>query len=143
MTTSTAGLEGSPDPSFLSSELKSYQAVCWRLTKQLQHAWARLNSLASENSFLKSELEVCHQTLSSSEGGAYPALRRHFEERLAEMQRRYESQEARLKYELKELKSAGSRKTGVAQIILGGENHIAEGGAIEGGIDMNLDGGLV
>ncbi|CAD7972243.1 unnamed protein product [Amoebophrya sp. A120] len=45
---------------FVSSELKSYQNLALRLTRQLQDAYAKIFDLQSENSFLKSELEVMH-----------------------------------------------------------------------------------
>ncbi|CAD7965366.1 unnamed protein product [Amoebophrya sp. A25] len=45
---------------FLSDELKSYQNLALRLTKQLQDAYSKIFDLQSENSFLKSELEVMH-----------------------------------------------------------------------------------
>eukprot|EP00392_Amoebophrya_sp_AT5.2_P011385 g11462.t1 len=45
---------------FVSNELKSYQNLALRLTRQLQDAYAKIFDLQSENSFLKSELEVMH-----------------------------------------------------------------------------------
>jgi len=77
---------------FLSSELKSYQEQALRLARQLQEAKTKLEALQNENSFLKSELEVMHKC--SNDGDErLDTLRRHFNERLREMERRYAEKE--------------------------------------------------
>lgn len=77
---------------FINSELKAYQEQALRLAKQLQEARTKLEALHNENSFLKSELEVMHQC--SNDGDErLDTLRRHFNERLKEMERRYSEKE--------------------------------------------------
>lgn len=77
---------------FLSAELKTYQEQALRLAKQLQEARTKLEALQNENSFLKSELEVMHQCSNDSDE-RLDTLRRHFKERLKEMERRYSEKE--------------------------------------------------
>ncbi|CAJ1363488.1 unnamed protein product [Effrenium voratum] len=91
--------EGSPkanaserEVAFLSSELKGYQEQTLRLAKLLQETRTKLETLQNENSFLKSELEVMHQCSNDSDE-RLDTLRRHFNERLREMERRYNDKE--------------------------------------------------
>ena len=51
---------------FLSKELRAYHNLARKLTTHLREAHSRISSLQSENSFLKSELEVCHQAVAAS-----------------------------------------------------------------------------
>eukprot|EP00927_Polykrikos_kofoidii_P007640 TRINITY_DN13142_c1_g1_i2.p1 TRINITY_DN13142_c1_g1~~TRINITY_DN13142_c1_g1_i2.p1 ORF type:complete len:734 (+),score=98.06 TRINITY_DN13142_c1_g1_i2:225-2426(+) len=89
---------GLPPPSmemevaYLSSELKTYQEQTLRLAKLLQEAKVKLETLQNENSFLKSELEVMHQC-SNDADERLDTLRRHFNERIREMERRYGEKE--------------------------------------------------
>jgi len=93
-----AGSKGLPVPtserkvSFLSGELKSYQEHTIRLAKLLQETKTKLEALQNENSFLKSELEVMHQC-SDDADERLDTLRRHFNERIREMERRYSEKE--------------------------------------------------
>mmetsp|Transcript_127348 Transcript_127348/g.254401 ORF Transcript_127348/g.254401 Transcript_127348/m.254401 type:complete len:641 (+) Transcript_127348:55-1977(+) len=93
-----AGSKGLPAPSierevsFLSNELKAYQDHTLRLAKLVQETETRLESLQNENSFLKSELEVMHQC-SDDADERLDTLRRHFSERIREMERRYGEKE--------------------------------------------------
>lgn len=90
--------EGLPPPgmerevSFLSAELKAYQEQTLKLAKALQEARTKLEALQNENSFLKSELEVMHQC-SNDADERLDTLRRHFSERIREMERRYVEKE--------------------------------------------------
>lgn len=89
--------DGSPmssqkEVAFLNSELKSYQEQTLRLAKLLQETRTKLETLQNENSFLKSELEVMHQC-SNDADERLDTLRRHFNERLREMERRYNDKE--------------------------------------------------
>lgn len=93
-----AGRMGLPAPtserevSFLSGELKAYQEQTLRLAKLLQETKTKLEALQNENSFLKSELEVMHQC-SDDADERLDTLRRHFNERIREMERRYSEKE--------------------------------------------------
>merc|ERR1719174_1385448 len=78
--------------SFLSAELKAYQEQTLKLAKLLQEAKTKLEALQNENSFLKSELEVMHQC-SNDADERLDTLRRHFSERIREMERRYAEKE--------------------------------------------------
>lgn len=78
--------------SFLSNELKSCQEQTVKLAKLLQEAKTKLESLQHENSFLKSELEVMHQC-SNDADERLDTLRRHFNERIRDMERRYSEKE--------------------------------------------------
>mmetsp|Transcript_128960 Transcript_128960/g.248468 ORF Transcript_128960/g.248468 Transcript_128960/m.248468 type:complete len:682 (-) Transcript_128960:68-2113(-) len=95
---SHAGNKGLPVPSmerevaFLSAELKAYQGQTLTLAKHLQEAKTKLEALSNENSFLKSELEVMHQC-SNDADERLDTLRRHFSERIREMERRYAEKE--------------------------------------------------
>jgi len=92
------GSKGLPMPtierevSFLSGELKAYQEETLRLAKLLQETKTKLEALQNENSFLKSELEVMHQC-SDDADERLDTLRRHFNERIREMERRYSDKE--------------------------------------------------
>lgn len=92
------GSKGLPAPSLerevavLSAELKAYQEQTLRLAKQLQETKTKLEALQNENSFLKSELEVMHQC-SNDADERLDTLRRHFNERIREMERRYSEKE--------------------------------------------------
>ncbi|CAK0840100.1 unnamed protein product [Prorocentrum cordatum] len=92
------GRKGLPVPAmerevaFLSAELKAYQEQTLRLAKLLQEAKTKLETLQNENSFLKSELEVMHQC-SNDADERLDTLRRHFNERIREMERRYAEKE--------------------------------------------------
>lgn len=77
---------------FLSAELKAYQEQTLKLAKLLQEAKTKLEALQNENSFLKSELEVMHQC-SNDADERLDTLRRHFSERIREMERRYAEKE--------------------------------------------------
>jgi len=77
---------------FLSGELKAYQEQTLRLAKLLQETKTKLEALQNENSFLKSELEVMHQC-SNDADERLDTLRRHFNERIREMERRYSEKE--------------------------------------------------
>jgi len=77
---------------FLSAELKACQEQTLKLAKQLQEAKTKLEALQNENSFLKSELEVMHQC-SNDADERLDTLRRHFSERIREMERRYTEKE--------------------------------------------------
>ena len=57
------------------------------LAKQLRDTTGRLHTLQSENQFLKSELELMHQC-STDADERLDALRRHFQERIRDMERR-------------------------------------------------------
>jgi len=93
-----SGNKGLPTPtmerevSFLSAELKAYQEQTLKLAKLLQEAKTKLEALQNENSFLKSELEVMHQC-SNDADERLDTLRRHFSERIREMERRYAEKE--------------------------------------------------
>lgn len=95
---SLAGSKGLSMPSmerelaFLSAELKAYQGQTLTLAKHLQEAKTKLEALSNENSFLKSELEVMHQC-SNDADERLDTLRRHFSERIREMERRYAEKE--------------------------------------------------
>eukprot|EP00397_Hematodinium_sp_SG-2012_P046200 GEMP01052119.1.p1 GENE.GEMP01052119.1~~GEMP01052119.1.p1 ORF type:complete len:372 (+),score=101.04 GEMP01052119.1:128-1243(+) len=84
---------------FLSQELKSYQDLTRTLAKQLQDSQNRLLLLINENSFLKSELEVMHQCAPSADD-RLDTLRRHFSERLRDMERRHLEKENKWKMTL-------------------------------------------
>jgi len=92
------GSKGLPAPTierevtFLSAELKAYQEQTLRLAKLLQETKTKLEALQNENSFLKSELEVMHQC-SNDADERLDTLRRHFNERIREMERRYSEKE--------------------------------------------------
>uniref|UniRef100_A0A7S4PZY7 RCC1-like domain-containing protein n=1 Tax=Alexandrium monilatum TaxID=311494 RepID=A0A7S4PZY7_9DINO len=92
------GGKGLPPPTvereiaFLSAELKAYQEQTLRLAKLLQETKTKLEALQNENSFLKSELEVMHQC-SNDADERLDTLRRHFNERIREMERRYTEKE--------------------------------------------------
>jgi len=97
----TEGSHGSPEKvkgsserpvAFLSSELKAYQEQTLRLAKLLQETRTKLETLQNENSFLKSELEVMHQC-SNDADERLDTLRHHFNERIREMERRYNDKE--------------------------------------------------
>ncbi|CAE8596662.1 unnamed protein product, partial [Polarella glacialis] len=77
---------------FLSAELKAYQEQTLRLAKLLQETRTKSEALQNENSFLKSELEVMHQC-SNDADERLDTLRRHFNERIREMERRYNDKE--------------------------------------------------
>lgn len=77
---------------FLSAELKAYQEQTLKLAKLLQEAKTKLEALQNENSFLKSELEVMHQC-SNDADERLDTLRRHFSDRIREMERRYTEKE--------------------------------------------------
>lgn len=93
-----AGSKGLPVPTterevaFLSAELKMYQEQTLKLAKLLQEAKTKLETLQNENSFLKSELEVMHQC-SNDADERLDTLRRHFSERIREMEWRYSEKE--------------------------------------------------
>merc|ERR1712205_184433 len=89
---------------FLSSELKAYQEQTLRLAKLLQEATVQLETLQNENSFLKSELEVMHQC-SNDADERLDTLRRHFNERIREMERRYGEKERAWKDTFQRLRS--------------------------------------
>jgi hypothetical protein len=80
------------EAAFLSAELKAYQEQTLKLAKALQEAKTKLEALQNENSFLKSELEVMHQC-SNDADERLDTLRRHFSERIREMERRYAEKE--------------------------------------------------
>lgn len=92
------GSKGLPAPAierevaFLSAELKAYQEQTLRLAKLLQETKTKLEALQNENSFLKSELEVMHQCSNDSDE-RLDTLRRHFNDRIREMERRYSEKE--------------------------------------------------
>merc|ERR1711904_741898 len=77
---------------FISAELRGYQEQTLKLAKALQEAKTKLEALQNENSFLKSELEVMHQC-SNDADERLDTLRRHFSERIREMERRYTEKE--------------------------------------------------
>mmetsp|Transcript_67455 Transcript_67455/g.161835 ORF Transcript_67455/g.161835 Transcript_67455/m.161835 type:complete len:689 (-) Transcript_67455:55-2121(-) len=77
---------------YLSGELKMYQEQTLKLAKLLQETKTKLEGLQNENSFLKSELEVMHQC-SNDADERLDTLRRHFTERIREMERRYSEKE--------------------------------------------------
>eukprot|EP00933_Yihiella_yeosuensis_P033554 TRINITY_DN27232_c0_g1_i2.p1 TRINITY_DN27232_c0_g1~~TRINITY_DN27232_c0_g1_i2.p1 ORF type:complete len:308 (+),score=98.88 TRINITY_DN27232_c0_g1_i2:215-1138(+) len=77
---------------FLNAELKAYQEQTLRLAKLLQETRTKLEALQNENSFLKSELEVMHQC-SNDADERLDTLRHHFNERIREMERRYNDKE--------------------------------------------------
>eukprot|EP00929_Paragymnodinium_shiwhaense_P114655 TRINITY_DN83117_c0_g1_i1.p1 TRINITY_DN83117_c0_g1~~TRINITY_DN83117_c0_g1_i1.p1 ORF type:complete len:700 (+),score=159.05 TRINITY_DN83117_c0_g1_i1:182-2281(+) len=89
---------------FLSNELKAYQEQTLRLAKLLQEAKVKLDTLQNENSFLKSELEVMHQC-SNDADERLDTLRRHFNERIREMERRYGEKERAWKETFQRLRS--------------------------------------
>eukprot|EP00396_MALV-II-16_sp_LP-1_P000478 gene478-405_t len=86
---------------FLSKELRSYQNLSLRLTKQLQESYSKMGSLRSENSFLKSELELFHscaskEDSSSSSADLYAKLQSHYEGRICELERRIAERDHKL-----------------------------------------------
>merc|ERR1712048_1121792 len=85
-------------------ELKAYQEQTLRLAKLLQEAKTKLDTLQNENSFLKSELEVMHQC-SNDADERLDTLRRHFNERIREMERRYGEKERAWKETFQRLRS--------------------------------------
>jgi hypothetical protein len=89
---------------FLSKELKYYQDQARLLARQLRDTGGRLHTLQSENQFLKSELELMHQC-SNDADERLDALRRHFQDRIREMERRYAEREARWKTTFQRLRS--------------------------------------
>jgi len=84
---------------FLSQELKSYQELTLTLAKELQDSQNRLVLLTNENSFLKRELEVMHQCTPSADD-RLDTLRRHFSDRLRDMERRHAERENKWKITL-------------------------------------------
>jgi len=105
-----AGTKGLPMPSmerevaFLSADLKVYQEQTLKLAKLLQESKTKLETLQNENSFLKSELEVMHQC-SNDADERLDTLRRHFSERIREMERRYAEKERNWKETFSRLRS--------------------------------------
>merc|ERR1719174_1051077 len=78
---------------FLSKELKHYQEQARLLAKQLRDTTGRLHTLQSEHQF------------STDADERLDALRRHFQERIRDMERRYAEKEARWKSTLQLLRS--------------------------------------
>eukprot|EP00931_Biecheleriopsis_adriatica_P018476 TRINITY_DN12943_c0_g1_i1.p1 TRINITY_DN12943_c0_g1~~TRINITY_DN12943_c0_g1_i1.p1 ORF type:complete len:719 (-),score=181.78 TRINITY_DN12943_c0_g1_i1:57-2213(-) len=110
----TAQLVPEREMAFLSAELKAYQEQTLRLAKLLQETRTKLETLQNENSFLKSELEVMHQC--SNDGDErLDTLRGHFNERIREMERRYNEKERAWRDTFSRLKSHLGLAGGVAE----------------------------
>ena len=100
---------------YLSEELKSYQELTLRLTKQLQNACTKIDSLQSENSFLKSELELFHTTNMSStnfqegsntnESSGSMEMVEHYKSRLRQVEKLYSEKEDKLKNAIAQLQA--------------------------------------
>lgn len=117
---------------FLSAELKAYQEQTLMLAKLLQDAKTKLEALENENSFLKSELEVMHQC-SDQADERLDTLRRHFTERIRDMERRYLEKERVWKETFSRLRSHLELGAELEHLELGPMRRPAPGGELRRG----------